>query len=118
MSSNNFSSAWKSLCPPAQIYPIFMSSLILFNLYRGTYRYAVSHFVAAFIGTIFLWILCAAGLGFAAYALLIFPVFFFIVLLAIVFYDQSLLEITSTYTANASACKEPETCDSCPTSGC
>jgi hypothetical protein len=109
---------WTTLCPPAQIYPIVMTSVVLFNVYRGTYRTAVSQFVALIVGTLFLWVLCAANLEFAAYALLLLPVLFFVFLLAIIFYDQSLLEITSTGTgtstsANTSTdCKEE--CDFCP----
>ena len=82
--------AWTTLCPPAQLYPIVMAGVILFNLYRGTYRHAISHTVALVIGTTLLWILCAANMEFAAYALLIMPVLFFVFLLALIFYDQSL----------------------------
>ncbi len=96
-SLNSVNNAWTSLCPPAQIYPIVMTGVILFNLYRGTYRHAMTHVVATIIGTTFLWVLCAANLGFAAYALLLLPVLFFVFLLAIVFYDQSLLEVTREY---------------------
>lgn len=88
---------WNTLCPPAQIYPIFMSSLVLFNLYRGTYKHAISNIVGLLIGTFFLWILCAAKLEFVAYALLTLPVIFFVFLLAILFYDQSLLDIRRKY---------------------
>ena len=112
--------AWSTLCPPAQIFPVVMSGVVLFNLYRGTYRYAVQHTIAAVIGTIFLWILCAAKMEFAAYGLLILPVLFFVFLLAIVYYDQTLLTITSTYgnksSGNANGCDVTPECDSC--NGC
>lgn len=110
-SLNTIENAWTTLCPPAQIYPIVMSAIVLFNMYRGTYRNALSQFIVMIMGTIFLWVLCAANLDFAAYALLILPVLFFVFLLAIVFYDQSLLQISHTYKPS---CNEEETCDSCP----
>ena len=110
MNANSISKGWATLCPPAQIYPIVMTGLILFNLYRGTYRYAVTHTVALVIGTTFLWVLCAARLEFAAYALLLLPVIFFVFLLALIFYDKSFFEITRSYTPGC-----PSPCDPpCP----
>ena len=106
MNANSVTKAWGSLCPPAQIYPIVMTALILFNLYRGTYRYAITHVVALVIGTTFLWVLCAANLQFAAYALLLLPVVFFVFLLALLFYDQSFFEIQRSYTPGC-----PSPCD-------
>jgi hypothetical protein len=116
MNANGITKAWDTLCPPAQIYPIVMAGLVLFNLYRGTYRYAVTHSVALVIGTTFLWVLCAANLEFAAYALLLLPVIFFIFLLALIFYDQSFFEIKRSYTPGCEQGGEPaceQTCDDC-----
>jgi hypothetical protein len=93
MNANSLARNWSTLCPPAQIYPIVLSALVLFDLYRGSFKQAISHIVAMLIGTTFLWILCAANLEFAAYSLLILPLVFFVFLLAIIFYDQSLLSI-------------------------
>ena len=107
--TNSLQRGWQSLCPPAQIYPIVMAGLILFNLYRGTYTYAVSHLVAMVIGTTLLWVLCAANLEFAAYGMLILPVLFFVFLLAVIFYDQSLLSISHSYK------KQGDNCDCCET---
>lgn len=105
MNSNNYiTNAWNSLCPPAQLYPIVMISVILFNLYRGTYRYAFSHAVSLIIGTILLWVLCAAGLQFVAYALLIMPVLFFVFLLALIFYDQTLFNISREFAPSTQCC--------------
>lgn len=98
MNANGLTKAWGTLCPPAQIYPIVMSGVILFDLYRGSYRYAITHIVSALIGTTFLWVLCAANLEFAAYALLLLPVLFFVFLLALIFYDQSFFKITRSFT--------------------
>jgi hypothetical protein len=116
MNANGATKAWNSLCPPAQIYPIVMSALILFNLYRGTYRYAITHIVALVIGTTFLWVLCAARLEFAAYALLLLPVIFFVFLLALLFYDQSFFDIKRSHTPGCEPeCGEEEVEERCET---
>jgi hypothetical protein len=107
-SSNVIQQGWQSLCPPAQIYPIVMVGVILFNLYRGTYGYAISHVVAMIIGTTLLWVLCAAKLDFVAYGMLLLPVLFFVFLLAVIFYDQSLLNIKHSY-------RNKDDCDCCET---
>ena len=96
-SGNSLSKAWTTLCPPAQIYPIVMTAVILFNLYRRTYRHALSHVIALVIGTTLLWVLCAARLDVVAYSLLLLPVIFFVFLLALIFYDQSLFAIQRVY---------------------
>lgn len=91
-----------------------MAAVILFNLYRGTYVHAMSHFVALLIGTTFLWVLCAANLEVVAYGLLILPVLFFVFLLAIIFYDQSLLSITRAYKLpDCPCCETEEPCFCC-----
>ena len=59
MSLNYFDKQWASMCPPAAFFPILMASVILFDLYRGTYRYAITHTVVAVLGTVFLWVLMA-----------------------------------------------------------
>lgn len=110
MNSNSLAKNWMSLCPPAQLYPIVLSAVILFDLYRGSPIQALSHFVAMIVGTTFLWVLCAANLEFAAYALLILPVLFFVFLLAIIFYDQSLLSIKHSRKHCAKPCGESKCC--------
>lgn len=122
MNANSVTRAWSNLCPPAQIYPIIMAGVVLFNLYRGTYRYAITHTVSALIGTTFLWILCAAKLDFAAYALLLLPVLFFVFFLALIFYDQSLFDITrarkpGACEPNPCECETPDNC-TCPPPRC
>ena len=106
MNANSVSKQWGSLCPPAQIYAIVSAAIILFNLYRGTFRTAITHSVALIIGTTLLWVLCAANLQFAAYALLLLPVIFFVFLLALIFYDQSFFEIKRSYTPGCDAPEE------------
>jgi len=114
MNANSLFKKWDSLCIPAQIYPLFMTSIILFDLYRGAYRYALSHLVLLAIGTTFLWVLCAAKLEFAAYMLLGLPVLFFIFLLALIFFDQSLISVKHKY----KKCKEVCNCYEEPECGC
>ena len=77
-------------CPPARVYAIFMCAVILFDLYIGYYNQAFSNFIGVILGTILLWVLCAARLDFVAYSLLIMPVMFFIFLFTAVTYDQYL----------------------------
>lgn len=113
---NSIQKAWTTLCPPAQIYPIVMIAVVLFNLYRGTYRYALSHLIALFIGTMLLWVLCAAKLDVVAYSLLLLPVIFFVFLLALIFYDQSLFAIQRVYTEDTNrdcGCDAEHECDRC-----
>lgn len=96
--------AWDTLCVPAQIYPVVMIAVILFSLYRGAYREAVTNIVGLIIGTMLLWVLCAAGMEFVAYGLLILPIIFFLFFAAIVLFDRSLLNITHRY----KRCGHPE----------
>ena len=110
MNANRLSYSWAALCPPAQMYSIVMSAFVLFNLYRGTYRYAIRHAVALVLGAAMLWTLCAAKLDFAAYALLLLPVLFFVFFLAILFYDQSLLSITHSYARECEQECQEESC--------
>lgn len=93
----NAVNAWNKLCPPAQIYPVVMIAVVLFSLYRGAWREAATNVVSLLVGTLFLWILCAANFEFAAYGLLILPVLFFVFFLAIVLFDQSLINVTHKY---------------------
>ena len=105
--ANTLQHSWQTLCPPAQIYPIVMTSVILFNFYRGTYKTAISYIVAAIMGTVLLWVLCAANLDFVAYGMLILPLLFFVFLLAVIFYDQSLLSISHSYKRTDECCDTP-----------
>ena len=89
-----------------------MTALILFDIFRGTFGYALKHLVYLIIGTTLLWVLCAANLEFAAYALLCIPVIFILFVLAVILYDQSLFSIKSRYRCPCP--EEEETCDACP----
>jgi hypothetical protein len=115
--ANSAYTGWIQLCPPAQLYAIVMVAFVLFQLYRGTYAYAVRHAVFGLMGTAFLWVLCAANMEFAAYGLLVLPVVFFLFLLAVILYDQSLIEIQREYKGEEDCgCCAEETaafCDCC-----
>jgi len=74
-----------------------MIAVVLFSLYRGAWREAITNIVSLVVGTLFLWVLCAANFEFAAYGLLILPVLFFVFFLAIVLFDQSLINVTHKY---------------------
>ena len=97
MSLNYFDKQWASMCPPAAFFPILMASVILFDLYRGTYRYAITHTVVAVLGTVFLWVLCAAKMEFVAYALYFIPVLFLVFFMAVLVYDRAANAVTDTY---------------------
>ena len=89
--------AWFTLCLPAQIYPVVMMGIILFDLYKGIYMRGIANIISMVVGTTLLWVLCAAKMEFVAYGLLLLPVLFVVFLLAILVFDQSLLSITHDY---------------------
>jgi len=104
--------AWSTLCLPAQIYPIVMAGVILFDFYKGIYGRGLSNIILTVVGTTLLWVLCAAKLEFVAYALLAIPVIFTVFLLAIIVFDQSLLAVSHDYADKACSATNEE-CDSC-----
>lgn len=89
--------AWNSLCLPAKIYILVMIPIILFDIYLGSTKYAISNSISLFIGAILLWTLCAAKLEFVAYVLMILPVLFFVFLIALIFYDKSMISVRHEY---------------------
>ena len=80
-------------CLPAQIYAVVMVAIVLFDLYIGSMRHAVSNLIFLFAGVMFLWILCAAKMSYVAYSLLLLPVVFYLFLFAFIIYDQSLISL-------------------------
>jgi hypothetical protein len=90
--------AWNYLCLPAKIYILVMIPIILFDIYLGSTQYAISNSISLCIGAILLWTLCAAKLEFVAYVLMFLPVLFFVFLIALIFYDKSLLSVRHEYT--------------------
>jgi len=91
---NSAETFWKGFCLPAQIFPVVMAGVVLFNVVAGLYAQAVKNTVFALIGTACLAVLCGAGMELLAYVLLALPVVFFLFLLALIVFDQSLLNIT------------------------
>jgi len=87
----------KSLCLPAKVYPIGMTALILFDLYRGSGSATLKHFFALIFGTGLLYILCISNMESVAWILLALPVFFFLALLALLILDLSMIDVTHTF---------------------
>ena len=88
---------WKGLCVPAKIFPIMMSSLLLFDVYIGNYRNMGFHAVSFIMGTALLYTLCYFNMETVAWAVLLIPVVFFIALLALIVMDLSLIKVTHTF---------------------
>lgn len=110
MNANNLSGIWTSMCHPGQIFSIAMSSLILFDIYLGKFHKAFRDIIYLFIGSVFIWILCAANMGFVAYALMAIPIIFTIFIFAIILYDQTLLGIHEKGMCNS--CEKQSDCSS------
>ena len=89
MNVNSFNRKWSALCPPAAFFPVLMAAVILFDMYMGKIKRLISHLAITIVGTILLYILCAANLEVVAYALYIIPVMFFIFFLAVLVYDRA-----------------------------
>lgn len=76
------------LCPPVFAYAIFMMALGLYDIYMGSFPSLARTMFYLIFGGILLWILCAAGMGFAAWGLLGVPVVFYIFLFAIIIFQK------------------------------
>ena len=98
-------------CLPAQIYVLVMCAVILFDLYLGLYHYAASNTISLLIGTLLLWVLCAANMSFVAYSLMILPVLFFLFLFAIILYDKTLFNIQRVQEQEQQQGQDVYTCD-------
>ncbi len=114
------------VCPPVTIYGVFMAALVLFDLYMSRGRAAMHNTAYGILGCIFLFVLCAAGMGFVAWGLLLLPIIFYVFLLAVIVFDRSsLLTVSHTYNGRKpgipiplptcgggaeSCCEEPEDC--------
>ena len=91
---NSAETLWKGFCLPAQIFPVVMAGVVLFDLAVGMNYQALKNTVFALIGTACLAVLCSAGMEMLAYVLLALPVIFVLFLLALIVFDQSLLNVT------------------------
>ena len=75
-------------CPPVYAYGVFMLALGLYDIYMGSFPNLARTLFYLIFGAILLWILCAAGMGFAAWGLLAIPVIFYIFLFAILIFQK------------------------------
>ncbi len=107
------------LCPPVLAYAVFMLALGLYDIYMGSFPSLARTMFYLIFGGIMLWILCAAGMGFAAWGLLAIPVLFYIFLFAILIFQKG-FDITAEEhkrcgkpPAPAPSCEVPqeETCE-------
>jgi hypothetical protein len=85
------------ICPPVTIYGVFMTALVLFDLYTSQSRAAMRNVSYGVLGCILLFVLCAAGMGFVAWGMLLLPVIFYLFLFAVILFDQSFLTVSHTY---------------------
>jgi hypothetical protein len=85
------------ICPPVTIYGVFMAALVLFDMYLGKGRAALRNTAYGVLGGILLFVLCAAGMGFVAWGLLLLPIIFYMFLFAVILFDQSFLNVSHTY---------------------
>lgn len=74
-----------------------MAALILFDLYMSRGRSAMRNIAYGVLGGILLFVLCAAGMGFVAWGMLLLPVVFYMFLFAVILFDQSFLSVKHTY---------------------
>ena len=100
-------------CSPAKLYAVFMAAIVMFDLYIGKPMLAMRDTVYAAIGTLFLFVLCAARMDFVAWGLLLIPTLFFIFIVAVLVLDQA-FQIQSAYKMKES-CAPPPTCEEEPT---
>jgi len=104
---------WTGFCLPAQIFPVVMTGIVLFNIWIGAGGQAVRNIIFGLIGTACLSVLCSSGLETLAYILLTLPVIFFMFLLALIVYDQSLLNVTHNCVTCDKDDNHPEMCNGC-----
>jgi hypothetical protein len=92
---DNMKTMWAGFCLPAQIFPVVMAGIVVFNIWVGLYNHAAKNTLYALAGTAALSLLCGSGMEMLAYVLLALPVIFFLFLLALIILDQStLVDIT------------------------
>ena len=107
------------ICPPVTIYGVFMAALVLFDLYTSRGRVAMHNIAYGILGSIFLFVLCAAGMEFVAWGLLLLPIIFYLFLLAVIVFDRSsLLSVTHTYNKRTPAIVPTSGGQSCDESSC
>lgn len=76
------------LCPPVFAYAVFMIALGLYDIYMGSFPSLARTMFYLIVGSILLWILCAAGMAPVGWALLAVPFVFYIFLFAILIFQK------------------------------
>ena len=104
-------------CPPGFAYAVFMIALGLYDIYMGSFPSLARTLLYLIVGSILLWILCAAGMAPVGWALLAVPVIFYIFLFAILIFQKGFDFQTEERTKCAkppAPCVEEETCEEEP----
>lgn len=106
-------------CGPMKTYILFMVALIFFNLYEGESHRFMRTFVYMVFGAFLLYVLCAAGMGFVGWSLLLIPVLFVVFLLVVLVFDQGFLfERDFQYRLRCDTPTFPPPAPSCPEEVC
>jgi hypothetical protein len=79
------------LCPPLVAYILFLSGLVVYNMYMRRKPSVVTTFLYLVFGSVLMWILCAAGLSSVGWAVLAVPVIFYLFLFAILVFENGFL---------------------------
>ncbi len=75
-------------CPPVLAYAIFLTAMAVYDIYMGSFPSFARTIFYLILGSVFLWILCAAGMSSIAWSLLGIPVVFYIFLFAILIFQK------------------------------
>lgn len=78
-------------CAPMKVYILFMIALVFFDLYEGHSQRFMRSIFYLVTGATFLYVLCAAGMEYVGWVLLMIPVLFVIFILVILIFDQGFL---------------------------
>jgi membrane-anchored protein YejM (alkaline phosphatase superfamily) len=81
--TNNAAAAAIQVCTPVIASAAIFIAILVLDLYQKEYEYVLGHVIWGLIATLLINILCDKGMGFAAWALLFFPIV--IILLGILY---------------------------------
>lgn len=107
---------WDELCSPAKIYAIFMIAFVFFDMYLGSMKRVLRHIAYTVVGTLLLYVLCAANMDFVGWGLILLPVIFYVIFMAILLFDQSFIRFTHEYkpgngSGSGSGCDPEPSCE-------
>jgi phosphatidylserine synthase len=105
------------LCSSIFAYAIFLVGLMLYNIYMGQWPSFFTSGLYLIVGSVLLWVLCAANMEVIGWSLIGIPVVFYLFLFALVIFDQgfrlrSLYE-TSCESKDDSKCESEKKEESC-----